>query len=64
MAKVLFPRGWSGTADGAEDVVETFDLEDDLYALLHWARSNAVELRVLEAGPTGLDDVFRAISST
>jgi len=44
-------------------LVETFDLQEDLYALLHWARSNSVELQGLEAGPTRLDDVFRSIGS-
>jgi len=44
-------------------VVETFDLPRDLYVLLGWAHSHGVEVRDLEAGPTRLDDVFRAISS-
>ena len=48
---------------GGVQVVETFDLQRDLHALLGWAQANSVELRGLEAGPTGLDDVFRAISS-
>ncbi|QNP61551.1 ABC transporter ATP-binding protein [Streptomyces genisteinicus] len=47
--------------DDGSVVVETFDLEADLYTLLGWARAHAVELRGLEAGPTGLDDVFRAL---
>jgi ABC-2 type transport system ATP-binding protein len=46
--------------DGAF-LVETPDLQTDLYTLLGWARDNAVELRGLEAGPTRLDDVFRSI---
>ncbi|MGW0215772.1 ABC transporter ATP-binding protein [Micromonospora chokoriensis] len=45
-------------------VIETFDLQNDLYALLRWAQDHAVELRDLQAGATGLDDVFRAISGT
>ncbi|MFF0072689.1 ABC transporter ATP-binding protein [Streptomyces sp. NPDC005494] len=43
--------------------IETTDLQDDLYTLLHWARTEAVRLRDLESGPTRLDDVFRAIGS-
>ncbi|MEU4484863.1 ABC transporter ATP-binding protein [Streptomyces purpurascens] len=41
--------------------VETFGLQETLYALLDWAHANGLELRELEAGPTRLDDVFRAI---
>ncbi|MFI0353134.1 ABC transporter ATP-binding protein [Actinomadura sp. 9N407] len=44
-------------------LIETFDLPKDLYALLHWARHHGVEPLELEAGPTRLDDVFRAIGS-
>jgi ABC-2 type transport system ATP-binding protein len=43
--------------------VKTTELQDDLYTLLHWARSNEVRLRDLESGPTRLDDVFRAIAN-
>ncbi|MFD4539157.1 ABC transporter ATP-binding protein [Streptomyces bauhiniae] len=43
-------------------LIETFDLPHDLYLLLAWSRSHGVELQDLEAGPTRLDDVFRAIS--
>jgi ABC-2 type transport system ATP-binding protein len=32
--------------------------------VLVWARDHAVELRGLEAGPTRLDDVFRAIGNS
>ncbi|QWF78925.1 ABC transporter ATP-binding protein [Amycolatopsis sp. CA-230715] len=42
-------------------LVETFELQKDLYTLLGWAQDNAIELGELEAGPTSLDDVFRAI---
>jgi ABC-2 type transport system ATP-binding protein len=42
-------------------LVETFDLQKDLSTLLGWAQQNGLELRDLEAGPTRLDDVFRAI---
>ncbi|MCZ7373612.1 ABC transporter ATP-binding protein [Micromonospora sp. WMMC250] len=45
-------------------VIETFDLQNDLHALLRWAQDHAVELRDLQAGATRLDDVFRAISGT
>ncbi|RSN06925.1 ABC transporter ATP-binding protein [Streptomyces sp. WAC 05977] len=44
-------------------VIETFGLQKDLHVLLRWAQDNAVELRDLEAGPTRLDDVFRAIDN-
>lgn len=46
---------------GGNFLVETFGLQDDLYALLGWAHANAIELQELQAGPTGLDDVFRSI---
>lgn len=46
---------------GGNFLVETFGLQNDLYALLGWAHANAIELRELQAGPTGLDDVFRSI---
>ncbi|NED97076.1 ABC transporter ATP-binding protein [Phytoactinopolyspora alkaliphila] len=42
--------------------IETFGLQEDLYRLLGWAHHTGVELRELQAGPTRLDDVFRAIS--
>ncbi|MGW2514430.1 ABC transporter ATP-binding protein [Streptomyces scopuliridis] len=44
-------------------LIETFHLQKDLHTLLGWAHANAVELRELQAGPTRLDDVFRAIGS-
>jgi ABC-2 type transport system ATP-binding protein len=47
-------------ADG-KFLVETFGLQKDLHTLLGWAQDHAVELRDLQAGPTRLDDVFRAI---
>lgn len=43
-------------------LIETFDLSHDLFILLGWAHTHGAELRDLEAGPTRLDDVFRAIS--
>ncbi|WP_089156362.1 ABC transporter ATP-binding protein [Micromonospora sp. NBS 11-29] len=48
-------------ADG-KVVIETFTLQQDLHALLGWAQDHAVELRDLQAGPTRLDDVFRAVA--
>ncbi|RAY15049.1 ABC transporter ATP-binding protein [Actinomadura craniellae] len=42
-------------------LVETFGLQKDLYTLLRWAEDHGLELRELAAGPTGLDDVFRAL---
>ncbi|MFE9921650.1 ABC transporter ATP-binding protein [Streptomyces sp. NPDC005774] len=50
-----------GALNGAFHI-ETFRLQDDLYRLLGWAHDTGVELRDLQAGPTRLDDVFRAIS--
>ncbi|MFD4643455.1 ABC transporter ATP-binding protein [Lentzea sp. NPDC058436] len=44
-------------------LVETFELQRSMSALLRWAEDNNLELRDLEAGPTRLDDVFRAIGS-
>ncbi|MGN9789384.1 ABC transporter ATP-binding protein [Nonomuraea sp. ZG12] len=44
-------------------LIETFGLQKDLHTLLRWAQDHAVELRELHAGPTRLDDVFRALSS-
>ncbi|WP_049564116.1 ABC transporter ATP-binding protein [Streptomyces sp. SBT349] len=44
-------------------LVQTFQLQKDLHTLLGWAHDNALDLRELQAGPTRLDDVFRAISS-
>ncbi|MEU7612510.1 ABC transporter ATP-binding protein [Micromonospora sp. NPDC049204] len=48
---------------GGKVTVETFELQKDLHLLLGWAQDHAVELRDLTAGPTRLDDVFRAINS-
>ncbi|MGC5014909.1 ABC transporter ATP-binding protein [Streptosporangium sp. DT93] len=44
-------------------LVETFGLQKDLHVLLGWAQEHSVELRDLQAGPTRLDDVFRAIGN-
>ncbi|MFG1926019.1 ABC transporter ATP-binding protein [Cryptosporangium sp. NPDC048952] len=44
-------------------LIETFELPKELYLLLGWAHDNGVDLRDLEAGPTRLDDVFRALES-
>ncbi|MCO8269152.1 ABC transporter ATP-binding protein [Actinoplanes sp. TRM 88003] len=43
--------------------IETFNLQKDLYVLLGWAQDQGVELSDLSAGPTRLDDVFRAIEA-
>jgi ABC-2 type transport system ATP-binding protein len=48
---------------GGKVLIETFDLQKDLFTLLRWAQDHAVELRELQAGPTRLDDVFRALGS-
>ncbi|MEU1748127.1 ABC transporter ATP-binding protein [Micromonospora arida] len=44
-------------------VIETFELQKDLHLLLGWAQDHAMDLRDLAAGPTRLDDVFRAINN-
>lgn len=49
-------------ADGTL-MIETFDLQRDLKGLLEWAESHELELAGLAAGPTRLDDVFRAIGA-
>ncbi|MGC7096818.1 ABC transporter ATP-binding protein [Amycolatopsis lurida] len=48
--------------DNGTVLVETHQLQKDLFVLLRWAHDNAVELQDLQAGPTRLDDVFRAIN--
>jgi ABC-2 type transport system ATP-binding protein len=50
-------------AEGDGFHIETFALQKDLRVLLGWADDHSVELGDLQAGPTRLDDVFRAISS-
>ncbi|WET77326.1 ABC transporter ATP-binding protein [Amycolatopsis sp. QT-25] len=50
------------TADG-KFVIETHGLQKDLHVLLRWAQDHAIDLQDLEAGPTRLDDVFRAIDN-
>ncbi|WP_031172061.1 ABC transporter ATP-binding protein [Streptosporangium roseum] len=50
-------------ASDGKFLIETFGLQKDLHTLLRWAQDHAVELRELQAGPTRLDDVFRAIGS-
>lgn len=59
-AAPALPLQASRESDG-KVLIETFGLQRDLYVLLGWAHTNAVELRELQAGPTRLDDVFRAI---
>jgi ABC-2 type transport system ATP-binding protein len=48
---------------GGTFLIETFALQKDLSTLLRWAQDHAVELNELQAGPTRLDDVFRAIDN-
>lgn len=48
---------------GGSYVIETFGLPRDLKTLLLWAEDHQVELQGLSAGPTRLDDVFRAIGT-
>ena len=48
---------------GGKFLIETHQLQKDLFVLLRWAHDNAIELRELTAGPTRLDDVFRAINN-
>ncbi|WP_265523138.1 ABC transporter ATP-binding protein [Oerskovia flava] len=43
--------------------IETFTLQEDLKTLLDWAHDHTVELQGLQAAPTRLDDVFRAIGA-
>jgi ABC-2 type transport system ATP-binding protein len=43
-------------------LIETHQLQKDLHTLLGWAQDHGVELLDLAAGPTRLDDVFRAIN--
>jgi ABC-2 type transport system ATP-binding protein len=51
-----------GALNGAFHV-ETFNLQLDLHRLLAWAQDTGVELQELQAGPTRLDDVFRALEA-
>lgn len=51
-----------GALNGAFHI-ETFRLQEDLRRLLDWAYHAGVELQELEAGPTRLDDVFRALDA-
>ncbi|WP_029136015.1 ABC transporter ATP-binding protein [Nakamurella lactea] len=51
-----------GALNGAFHV-ETFNLQEDLHRLLGWAHDTGVELQQLAAGPTRLDDVFRALDA-
>ncbi|MCD4535539.1 ABC transporter ATP-binding protein [Nocardioides sp. cx-169] len=51
-----------GALNGAFHL-ETFRLQEDLYRLLGWAHDAGVELLELTAGPTRLDDVFRALDA-
>ncbi|OLR93903.1 ABC transporter ATP-binding protein [Actinokineospora bangkokensis] len=59
-AAPALPLAATREADGRL-LVRTHALQRDLHALLDWARAAHVHLADLEAGPTRLDDVFRAI---
>lgn len=52
-----------GSRNGAFHI-KTFHLQDDLHRILAWAHDHGVELEKLQAGPTRLDDVFRALDAT
>ncbi|MCC9053525.1 ABC transporter ATP-binding protein [Microbacterium sp. F2E] len=47
---------------GEHVVVETSDLQRDLYLLLGWADENAIQLRGLKASSSSLADVFRTLA--
>jgi ABC-2 type transport system ATP-binding protein len=49
--------------DDGTYVIETFALARDLKELLQWAEDRQVDLQGLSAGPTRLDDVFRALDT-
>jgi ABC-2 type transport system ATP-binding protein len=57
------PLPLASTERDGVTVIETFQLQKDLHMLLGWAQDHGVELRDLSAGPTNLDDVFRAIEA-
>lgn len=48
---------------GEQVVIETSALQRDLYRLLSWADTSAVELRNLRANTSSLADVFRTLST-
>ena len=52
----------SSPTDHDRQLIRTEDLQQDLHALLTWAHASNTVLRDLDAGPTRLDDVFRAVS--
>ncbi|MEU4690397.1 ABC transporter ATP-binding protein [Actinoplanes sp. NPDC023714] len=56
----VLPLDAAPQADGSL-LIETFNLHKDLFLLLGWAEDHGFELTDLSAGPTRLDDVFRAI---
>lgn len=51
----------SAEVSGRSYLIETFELQTELKALLDWSDANAVELIGLSAAPTRLDDVFRSL---
>jgi len=57
------PLPLEASSTGERTVVETFALQQDLHTLLAWAHDHRLELADLDAGPTRLDDVFRALDA-
>lgn len=57
------PLTSSSNAEGRH-LITTRELQRDLHTLLTWAQEHQVELAELEAGPTRLDSVFRAVGRT
>ncbi|SDS67980.1 ABC transporter ATP-binding protein [Corynebacterium timonense] len=58
------PRGAVRRDSAGESawVIETQDLQRDLHLLLNWAAERSIAFDDLAAGPTSLDDVFRALN--
>jgi ABC-2 type transport system ATP-binding protein len=60
-AAARLPFESTATAAGAR-LIRTQALQEDLRTLLNWAETQDAVLHDLAAGPTRLDDVFRAVS--
>lgn len=52
----------SSPTGAGRQLIHTQSLQQDLHTLLTWAHASSTELHDLDAGPTRLDDVFRAVS--
>lgn len=52
----------SAPTGNGKRLIETQSLQRDLHTLLSWADARGATLHDLDAGPTRLDDVFRAVS--